>query len=85
MSPKASFFPELLGVFAPKPAVAGKVLLAAVWIRVTGDVENGFNRCHPVVRGDADGDGESSGRTYRPEVVVDGGGPKTGQVDAGGI
>lgn len=84
VSPKACFSPNLLGVFTPKPTVAGKVLLTAVRVRVAGDVEDGLDRRHPVVRGDTDGDGESSGGTCRPEIVI-GGGPKIGYVDAGGI
>lgn len=78
MSPKPRFFPELLGVFAPGPAVTGKVLLAAVRVRVTGDVEDGLDGRHPVVRRDTNGDGESSGRTRGPEVVIGRGGLEIG-------
>lgn len=85
VSPKACFSPDLLGVLTPEPAVAGKVLLTAVRVRVAGDVEDGLDRRHPVVRGDTDGDGESSGGTCRPEIVIGGGGPKTGYVDTGRI
>lgn len=72
VSPKTCFFPELLRVFPPGPAITRKVLLAAVRVRVTGDVEDGLNRCHPVVRGDADGERESSGGARGPEVVEGG-------------
>lgn len=78
--PQSCLFPEALRLVPPDTAIARKVLFAAVRVCVASYVEDGLDGGHPVVCGDADGDGESAGGAGIPE----GGGFEGGRVGAGG-